>query len=332
MLEEGEEDDVRVVDAPLASTISAIGCVAQRTGQLRECASLLNPTVDPDAVVATALLMLSDEYAQASSVMWFWNWCTTLWDHTTAMGVPEKTNALVCLFVKHVLLPRVAADMERGTISIDSLAPVVFVATTYGYDCSALSRATVCALVPHIQFPLTFALLNGYVVSSPTIMWVRSYLFHVERGMCDAMCANVMIQNGMVHSINRGRILTRLLTACASAPQREGACNLVAHLVTQSSYLALVARDYVLNAPSMTSSAAHSHCVGRIMDAVTTMLPYLPHDVRTFDTSASTWEPVMHRIPCPHDVPGGTPLSHQDVSSSAFPRLPWNVPNRALSE
>jgi hypothetical protein len=197
------------------------------------------------------------------------------------------------------------------TFSLDAVAPVIYVCNLVGGSCDLIPVSEVHVQIKNIREHATFMFLNNYIVATRDPRIIPAYVDYVIHGVHDVTCAEMMIHNGMGCAIDEGFMITTIVDGWF-ATERDGIMRLLRHVVSHSTYLAIVARDHLLH----TTHRASSHALGEIVDALMTALPYMTFDLPHVDTSDASWERVRARL----------------ARTSSTSGLPWPVPNRALME
>lgn len=292
-----ECDDVRIT-----STMRELGRMT-KTNSFGDVAQFLNEDIDPYGVIRAGIVGLDvSSYPQGwTTNMWFFEWCHKV---VSLSNVPTGLfRHYVRLFIEHMILPRAVAD-DR-CLALDALAPVVFVCIMAGGSCDILPIEAVHANFAGIRERETFVMMNNYIVSIGNPGSISVYISYIIHGFAHTACADIMIHNGMVSSID-GVTLIHLIDGWFST-ERDGTIRILRHVIHHSVYHAIIARDYLMN----TSRSASSRVVGQLADVVTTALPYMTFDFTNMDTSDPSWVRILQR----------------KEKTTTVPDLPWPVPN-----
>lgn len=288
----------------VTASMQVVGHIATTCGFL-DCKSILNPSVDPDGHIGMGLTLLHSLYpTTCSDHEWFVQWTVEM-----RANVPSQESSLyVCRFIELVILPRIVND---SSFTLDAVAPILYMGRELGGTCDAMSDDLLLSHVRTVRDAVTFVLINNHIVARGCVRSVSVYLEYIIHGPQHVACADNMVRNGMADIVRDGPSLSHLVDAWLLT-EREGLLKVLTHVVTSTTYMAVVARDLVLHTPR--TYTVTSRALGLLLDPITLALPYMTYDFTAMDTSDDAWKCVLDRT----------------SRGRADPNLPWHVPNRAL--
>ena len=273
-------------DARLTGVMVMLGGLS-RSNSFGSITQLLNSDIDPYGVVRAGIVGLQSSYSEGwSTDMWFFQWCSNL---TSLADVPTGLLRLyIRLFIENMILPRVVIDK---CFALDALAPVLYVCNLVGASCDVIPIDVVHSHISDVCGTTTFTLMNNYIVSKGNPESIAVYISYIITGAAHTACADVMIENGMVHAIDEGETLVQLIDGWLST-ERDGLMRILRHVISHSVYMAVMARDHLMSTPHRTTSRA----MGELMGVVTAAVPYMTFDFTNMDTSDPSWTRVLARM------------------------------------
>ena len=254
------------------------------------CHSLLNSYVDPRGVVRRALCLMMTVPPERK-VFWFFDWYTSF---VATTGL-EKAHALLDLLLRYILLPFTAHRVEKGSMTFDSMAPIVFFAPHLRlepHEVRTLEKVVI-EKFPTIETRSTFFWINGLVCQYTNSDILNAYLdYVVNRGTMSTTCANMMVSNRMTAALDRGDAIVRLVDSWLRTPHKA-VFTLLSDVMRSSNYAAVKAHDYIT---SMDCKRYDSTSTGQLVKVVFECMPYSTFDWNMFNTEDdATWSDMISR-------------------------------------
>ena len=284
--QDGDDDEEKAERA----CIIAIHPVLSQHMNIELCHSLLNSHVDPRGVVRRALCLMMT-VSPERKLLWFFEWYTSF---VATTGV-EKAHALLDVLLRYFLLPLTAHRVEKGSMSIDSMAPIVFFAPHLKlepHEVKALVRVVI-EKFPTISAKSTFFWINGFVCQCKSSDVLNAYIdYVVNRCTMSTTCAKMMVNNGMTAALDHGDAIVRLVDSWLHTPHRA-VLTLLSDVMRCSTYAAVKVHDYIT---SIDCKRHDSTSTGQLVKVVFECMPYSTFDWNMFNTEDdATWSDMISR-------------------------------------